>query len=317
MNGTTATKQAARDEKMPAPTSAHAASGTKTAKAASGVDFPFRSPEGREAILAFYDAIVEKWPVPCRQREVPTRFGTAAALEWGRDDAPVLILLHGSSSNATSWIGDAVAYGADHHVFALDLPGDCGRSAPRRPALEGGAYADWLADALDGLLPEGAPIRLIGMSLGGWVAMHYASRYAGRVERLGLFCPAGLGPAKRSFLLSILLYSLAGERGQRRLFRRMAGSTPVPEEAIDFMMTMLRSFRPITAPIPLLPDDALKALSMPILLVLGGQDTLLDSAASRRRAEQAMPTAACRWLPEDSHMLVNRAADMVPFMTGQ
>ena len=289
----------------------------KTAQPVPGVAFPFRSPESRQEIIDFYDTIVAQWPVPCRLRQTPTRFGTAAAIEWGREDAPALILLHGSSSNAASWIGDAAAYGADHHVFALDLPGDCGRSDPQRPALEGGAYADWLEDALDGLIPADAGIRLIGLSLGGWVAMQYASRHADRVERLGLFCPAGLGPTKRGFLLSVILYSLQGERGQRRLIRRMAGGTPVPEAFIDYMVTIMRSFQPITSPIPLVPDEALKALSMPILLVLGGRDTLLDSDASRRRAEQAMPTATLLWLPEASHMLVNRVADMVPFLTGR
>ena len=282
---------------------------------APGAEFPFNTREGREAILATYDRLTARWPVSFQQRTVPTSLGAASAIEWGSPEHPVLVLVHGSSSNAATWLGDAAAYGADHHVFAVDLPGECGRSDPRRPVLEGAAYAAWLGEVIDSLVPGNEPIRLVGMSLGGWVSMQYAFRYAERVEKLGLLCPAGLGPIRRSFLLLAIISGLMGDAGKKRLIRHMAGNVPLDEEFMDFMMQITRSFQPITAPIPPLEDSELGLLTMPVRMLLGGRDTLIDSAASRKRAARLLPNADVVWLPDASHMLVNRAGDLVPFLT--
>ncbi|MEZ4582230.1 MAG: hypothetical protein R3A10_11470 [Caldilineaceae bacterium] len=42
------------------------------------------------------------------------------------------MLLHGSGSNSATWMGDAAAYAEQCQVYAVDIPGEPGKSAPDR-----------------------------------------------------------------------------------------------------------------------------------------------------------------------------------------
>jgi pimeloyl-ACP methyl ester carboxylesterase len=76
--------------------------------------------------------------------------------------------------------------------------GEPGLSAPSRPRLASDAYALWLDDVLHEL--GVARASLVGVSLGGWLALDYATRRPERVERLALLCPGGVGKQRASFL---------------------------------------------------------------------------------------------------------------------
>ena len=103
-------------------------------------------------------------------------------VEWGNPAAPPLVLLHGITGHARTWDTLAVALAADRRVIALDQRGH----GDSDPAPDGdysvGAMADDLgafADAL-GL----ATFSLLGLSMGGRVAMGFAGAHPSRVERL-------------------------------------------------------------------------------------------------------------------------------------
>lgn len=120
--------------------------------------------------------------VAARARGLAIRGATQNVLQWGREGARKLVLLHGWMDVAASFQFVVDALERDWHVIAPDLSG-FGRSAwqPR-----GYWFADYLAD-LDALLREvadDAPVALAGHSLGANVALHYAGVRPARVERL-------------------------------------------------------------------------------------------------------------------------------------
>jgi pimeloyl-ACP methyl ester carboxylesterase len=84
-------------------------------------------------------------------------------------EGPLLLLWHGSGVDATIWealIPNLAAF----RVVAQDLPGHRRSSISR--LLVGDAIAD--GDAVVADLGLGAPI-LVGLSLGGWAALHFAA----------------------------------------------------------------------------------------------------------------------------------------------
>ena len=87
----------------------------------------YKTEAGRNAIMAFYDTILERWPVPYESMSIPTRHGRTYVIACGKQTAPPLILLHGSSSNSAMWIGDAAEYCRNYRVYAIDLPGEPAR----------------------------------------------------------------------------------------------------------------------------------------------------------------------------------------------
>ena len=44
----------------------------------------FKSPEGKAEILAFYDSILERWPVPYETQMVPTGYGNTFVISCGK-----------------------------------------------------------------------------------------------------------------------------------------------------------------------------------------------------------------------------------------
>jgi pimeloyl-ACP methyl ester carboxylesterase len=112
---------------------------------------------------------------------VVERDGRAVHFRDYGGDGPPLLLWHGSGCDATVWEG-MVPHLDGFRLVAQDLPGHGASPRPRLSVAE--VMAD--ADALIGGLQLGDPV-LVGHSLGGWLALHHATR--GRAG--GLVCLDG------------------------------------------------------------------------------------------------------------------------------
>lgn len=88
----------------------------------------FRSAEGRRAVLAKYDEVLSRWPRPVSTRDIPARHGRTLVVLSGPEGAPPVVLLHGSTSNAVSWLGEAGILSRSFRVAAPDMPGEAGYS---------------------------------------------------------------------------------------------------------------------------------------------------------------------------------------------
>ncbi|HWA63016.1 MAG TPA: alpha/beta fold hydrolase [Caulobacteraceae bacterium] len=272
----------------------------------------YHSAAGEAALKATYGGFLQHWPVPHETLRLPTRQGETFVIASGDPAAPPLVLLHGSGSNATSWMGDIAAWSAAHRVYAIDVIGEPGFSAPSRPPYAGEAYAEWLDDVLQGLGVEAATF--VGMSLGGWFSLDYAICRPGRVRALVLVCPAGLGRGKGGFRLKAWLMLAMGEGGRRRAARDVFAKAGLPQAYVDYMTLVFTHFRPRPAVPPAFPDAQLSGLTAPVMLVVGGRDDLLDSAESRDRLARARPDARIVFLPEAGHVIHGQTPAMLAFL---
>jgi pimeloyl-ACP methyl ester carboxylesterase len=271
----------------------------------------YRSPEGEALLRAAYARIRAAWPTAHESLRLPTRQGETFVIACGPAEAPPLVLLHGAGANSAMWMGDVAAWAEHFRVYAVDVIGEPGESAPSRPPRDGPAYAEWLDDVLDGL---GAPrAALVGISLGGWLALDYAIRRPARVSRLALICPGGVGRVKLSFLVGAMLMVALGPIG-RRLALASAGGGAVRPEVAAYMALIFTHFRPRRDKLPQFSDAALRAVAAPALVILGGKDSLLDSHQTRRRVGALMPGAEVLFLPEAGHFIFGQTAPVLDFL---
>ncbi|MDR0569931.1 MAG: alpha/beta hydrolase, partial [Clostridiales Family XIII bacterium] len=113
------------------------------------------------------------------------------------------LLLHGSNSNSAFWFPEILALSADFRVYAVDILGEAGNSEEYRLDLGGDGFADWLGETQEKLGVGKAA--LAGNSLGGWVALKFATVRPERVSRLILLLHrlnVALKPLRRGFFLS-------------------------------------------------------------------------------------------------------------------
>ncbi|SDH13448.1 alpha/beta fold hydrolase [Nonomuraea jiangxiensis] len=274
---------------------------------------------GAQAVERHYRDLLGRWPVAGEHVRVPTARGETFVVASGSADAPALLLLHGSGANSAMWLGDMATWARHFRVYAVDMIGEPGLSAPARPPLASDAYACWLDDVLAGLGVARASI--VGVSLGGWLALDYAVRRPGRVERLALLCPSGLGRQRWLPLLGALPLTLLGEGGRRRAMRRILGPAArvppggtVAEGLGEFALLVHRHFRSRRGKVPVFGDEALRGLDVPLLVVVGGRDALLDSYDTRRRLARLLPHADVRLLPEAGHLLPAQTREIQDFL---
>jgi pimeloyl-ACP methyl ester carboxylesterase len=276
----------------------------------------YKSEAGRQAVEARYRELLGHWPVPNEQLRLPTREGETFVVACGSKDAPPLLLFHGSGANAVMWMGDVASWSQHFRIYAIDMIGEPGFSAPARPPLDSDAYAMWLDDVMTGL--SLAHVSIVGISLGGWLALDYATRRPERAEKLALLCPAGVGRQK-NFLLKVFPLLFLGAWGRKKMREMVLGRVPAdlpPQMRVfsDFVSLVFANFRSRTMKLPVFSDEALKRLAMPVLAILGGKDVLLDSAGTKKRLERTVPQAEIRFLPEAGHFIRGQTEAILEFL---
>lgn len=277
-----------------------------------GTEMIYKTVAGQQAIMTAYEqALAAYWP-PHEQRTVPTRYGDTAVFVTGEPGAPPLVMLHGAGSNSAVWAADAHAYAPDFRVYAVDLIGEPGMSAPTRPPWDGPAFAEWLADVLDSLDLE--RVVLLGISQGGWTALKFAVTYPERVDRLVLLAPGGVVSDRPSFLLRAVGLSLLGKRGTDSLTRYVMGDADLPPEVEAYMALIMSEFKPRIGALPLFTDEKLARLTMPALLIGGDRDVIRNEEQIATRLEGLVPHLQTVILPGVGHTLTKTTAYVRPFL---
>ena len=114
-------------------------------------------------------------------------------VDWGNQDAPPLILVHGGRDHCRNWDWVAAALRKDWHIIAPDLRGHGDSAWTSDGQYSMAAYVYDLAQLIhqQGL----APVSIVAHSLGGNISLRYAGVYPEKIRRLVAI--EGLGPSPR------------------------------------------------------------------------------------------------------------------------
>ncbi|RCS25698.1 alpha/beta hydrolase [Phyllobacterium salinisoli] len=276
----------------------------------------YRTRAGEIAIQESYLQLLDRWPAPNQRHRVSTGEGETFVIESGPKEAPPVLLLHGTASNSAMWLGDVSGWSRHLRVFAVDIIGDAGFSAASRPPLDSDAHARWLDDVLAALSLE--RVSLVGISLGGWLALDFATRRPQRVEKLVVINPGGVGRPRNVLLWALPLLMLGGW-GRRKMMERIAGKPsgdPSPERdaAAGFTELVFKHFRPRTASLPQFSDEALSRLTMPVMAILGGKDAFIDAPGARARLEAHVDDLKISFLPDAHHFIPGQGPQIEAFL---
>ena len=229
-----------------------------------------------------------------------------------------LILLHGWVGTS-SWMFDHLMpeLGARYHTIAPDLPGfGRSRTLAEVPSLD--AYAEFVRRLADEL--EIDRFHLVGVSVGGTIALTFADRYPERVRKLCL-----QGPVYRSADLPgrfRFMYDLLGRTGLieivpklpikwwfivRRLDMGRDTRHLSPEDRRKLARDILRvpnetlievARRLLTLDL----SDVARRICVPTLVLDGAEARMVPAKASRHLA-RLIPGARCHIVPDAGHNL--------------
>ena len=253
----------------------------------------------RARLEAWYQQFLARVEGPVHSRHVPTRFGESHVLVAGRADGPVLVVLHPMRTGAAHLLAELGPALAHFRVIAPDIPDQSVRGLQLRLPLADDTLAQWLLDVLDALeLPE---VNLFGVSWGGFVARLTASTAPERVRRLALLVPAGIANGSHltglmKMAVPMIRYRLRpSEANLRRVLDPLV--TTWDPEWTGYIAATLNDM-PFDARIPpLASDEALRRLTMPVLVLGGGDDISFPGEAVVRRMVSHVPTIEGEVLP--------------------
>jgi pimeloyl-ACP methyl ester carboxylesterase len=272
----------------------------------------YKSDAGRRAVEQQYVKALQRWPVPHRQLRLPTRQGQTFVIVSGEEHATPVVLFHGSGTNTSAWMDDAAVWAHQFRVYAVDTIGEPGFSAPSRPPFASNAYVEWLDDVWNQLGLQRACI--VGLSLGGWLALEYAVKRPARVASLSLIAPSGVGAQNMATLLKAGLLMKLGPWGLRKALAIVTGRAAVPKEIADSLILRFQHFRPRMDALPIRSDDELARLTMPVQLIVGGRDTLLRSSETRDRMLRCVPHLRLTYLENEGHILPKQTDAVASFL---
>ncbi len=263
----------------------------------------FRSPAAAQRFAAAYAELAGRWPQPLTQLDIGGEFGTTHVLACGPPDGPPVVLLPGHGATAAVWFATARSLSGSHRVYGVDPVGAAGLSvAAGRAARRPQDLLDWLDGVLGELGLDTAA--LCGHSYGGWLALSFAARQSDRVTRLALLdptdCFAGLGLAYRLHAVPALLRP--AERRSRALIGWETGGRSDLDDAALTVHALSGEFRGSRIVLPGQPAAArLRALAMPVLVLLAQRSRSHDAASIEARARELLPAARVVLLAGASH----------------
>lgn len=236
-------------------------------------------------------------------------------LRAGRDDKPLLLMLHGTTGHAEAYVRNLAAHAEHFDVYAIDFIGHGYSTKPQHP-LEISHYLDQVLEVIDALGYASASVS--GESLGGWVAARLAQLHPAKVDRLVLNTMGGTmaNPVvmERIYTLSMeAAKDPTWERVKARLEWLMADPSMVSDDLIRTRqlifeqpdwpmaceMTMALQDLAIRKP-NMLSDDDLRAISAPSLVIWTTKDPS-GPVAEGERISRLLPNGSLAVIDQAGH----------------
>lgn len=278
------------------------------------------------------DAVAEAGYPPLG-RIIPTARGAVHATDEGRGDGPPVILIHGASGNVRDWTHSITGrLSAKHRVIALDRPGfgyseRIGEDA-WRPAIQ----AAQLREAARAIGAE-KPI-LVGHSWGASVALAWAAdapdNVSGVVAVSGVTQPwGGVVPLLDALGFGNLVAGWYSRRlartaetgGVERFIRRAFQPQAAPDGYIDYVGgplavregTLKANAEDLANTNPAVKEVAARypGMTVPVELMHGDRDWLLDIGQHAAETVAALPDARFTPLPGVGHMAHHARTDVL------
>ncbi|MFJ9743159.1 alpha/beta fold hydrolase [Streptomyces sp. NPDC101166] len=261
----------------------------------------------RDRYFTACDAVYALGAPAVAEEDVETSFGTTHVYRYGSANEAVpsrtpVVLVHGAGSCSAMWYPNTAALSSDRPVYAIDTPGDPGRSVQREPIHQPERAAQWLDETLAGLGLD--RVHLVGSSYGGWLALNQVHRRPGRLASVTLLDPGGLEKVGLRFFVWIFA-SLFATFAPKALRPRLAAWLEQPVLVVPELRAMIRAsmraYR-IRRPSPLpLSEEELSTIRTPLYLVLGKRSLLLHPQRQVERVPRLIPGARAEIVSSTGH----------------
>ena len=228
-----------------------------------------------------------------------------------KGSGPVVVFLHAFPLDRRMWLGQIESLADMYRVIAPDLPGFGDSPLLAQPSID--AFADQVAEHLDEKNIT-QPVTLVGLSMGGYVALAFARRQPHRLAGLVLADTKALPDDSAARAQRDQMIALVSRAGVTALVDTMlpkllgASTQRTQPEVVAATRQLASSQRSegVLAALQALRDrpDAtphLQQIAVPTLVLVGEEDTITPPSVAQSLA-QAIPGARLVVIPQAGHL---------------
>lgn len=225
-------------------------------------------------------------------------------------DSPPLVLLHGANTDGLVWFPVMAALAEKYTIFAPDIVGYGETDKPNAP-YDRPYYARWLQGFLAALGHD--KVMLLGLSMGGAIALQAALDFPDKLDRLILVGAAGLGKLQMPKGLPMamtLLHIFPSAKAQDRV-RRINHTVTTDERKITmgkYRLSVLKSkgsrrvfLRSAGRVTHRFTPDELARITLPTQIIWGEKDNTYPVQIAQETAK-LIPHATLSIIPNAPHI---------------
>ena len=150
----------------------------------------FISEEGREDFILAYNEAMAILPPPQKRFDIKTKYGSVRVYYFvtveNKNEEPIM-LLNGRSASTPMWESNLEGLMVERPIYSIDLLGEPGMSIQQQPIIDSRDQAEWLREVIAKL--DLQRVHLVGVSIGGWMAMNLVRFYPERIASISLLEP--------------------------------------------------------------------------------------------------------------------------------
>jgi pyruvate dehydrogenase E2 component (dihydrolipoamide acetyltransferase) len=229
-------------------------------------------------------------------------------LKLGEAEGVPFVLIHGYGGDLNNWLFNQEPLAETHTTYAIDLPGHGGSSkdvgAGDLKAMAA-AVAGWMA----ALKIDRAHV--VGMSMGGGVALQFTAANPDKVASLSLVCPVGIGPDISMEYINGFVEASRGKKLEPFLQMLVANPALVTRDMIEDVLKYKR-IDGVDAALKKMRDvmfaggkqaaslrDAIGKVKAPVQVIFGGKDRIIPA----KHAEGLPGNVKVHVFPDAGHMV--------------
>ena len=263
----------------------------------------FKTKEARKRLEDWYQLFLERIDGTTDSIKVSSSFGVNHVLMVGDSTNPPLICLHAMMTSSAHLASELGALLDRYYLILPDLPGQSVKGLSLRLPYKDNFHAQWLLEILDDLNLK--KVDVLGVSLGGFVALRFASSYPERTASLILIVPAGIaqGSLLKGFTKMawpMIMYKIhPTEKTLHKLVSHLI--TTWDDDWARYLGDSFNDFAINMKIPPLVSEEELEMLKMPCLVIGAEDDISFPGKKVIDRAEKHIPNVKTDLIKNSKH----------------
>jgi len=267
----------------------------------------FKSKEGKEKILTFYNQKLNELNIEYSEKTVETKFGVTNVITTGDIKNPPLVLIHGTGGCAPQILDSFPNLTSKYCVYAVDVLAQPNKSAENRLDMKSLEYGKWLIEVVIKLRLK--DVTLVGFSFGGFISLKALEFNETPIRQVFLIAPVYIvngNPLVGLFKMFLPLKKFIKTNNQKHIKKVMnVLFSEYDNFALEFMSTTFQNCNMDFSPLPVITKQSANNIKTPLTIIAAEKDIMFPGKKMIKRAKRIFSSIEEVVLIEDAKHVPN------------